>query len=167
MKADIDEINKNLGGGIAASMVINWTFNPPTALHFGRAWERLIQGIKRCLKAIPECTQTRKPTIEELRSALIQAEFILNSRPLIHISLESEDEEPLTLFHFLIGRAGEYAPPYSIPTGCLTKKQYERINQYSQHFWVRWQKEFVPTLVNRNKWTKKVEPLKEGDIVLI
>lgn len=117
MKAAINEIDKKFGGSIAAAMEINWTFNPPAAPHFGGAWERLIQSIKKCLKAMPECTQMRKPTIEELRSALIQAEFILNSRPLTHISLDNEDEEPLTPFHFLIGRAGEYAPPYSIPTG--------------------------------------------------
>lgn len=49
MQAAVEEINREMGAGKAADMEIQWFFNPPAAPHFGGAWERLIQIIKKCL----------------------------------------------------------------------------------------------------------------------
>lgn len=36
-----------------------------------------------------------------------------------------------------------------------------------QQFWTRWQKEYLPALNLRSKWTKKIEPLKIGSLVYL
>ncbi|XP_036346930.1 uncharacterized protein LOC118756269, partial [Rhagoletis pomonella] len=47
---------------------------------------------------------------ESLRSALWEIEFIINSRPLTFVSLESDDDEAITPNHLLIGSSDGYKP---------------------------------------------------------
>ncbi|XP_070135333.1 uncharacterized protein [Drosophila bipectinata] len=58
---------------------IKWQFNPPGAPHMGGAWERLVRTTKGVLKNI--CT-SYSFNDEGLRNALMEAQFIINSRPL-------------------------------------------------------------------------------------
>lgn len=111
----VKEIHEKMGKGIAAQMEIEWSFNPPSAPHFGGTWERLTGIVKNCLNAMPTARKPRIPSLEELRSSLICAEYILNSRPLTHLPIDNADDEPLTPFHFLIAE-----PPSIYPlTQCL------------------------------------------------
>ena len=43
------------------------------------------------------------PKEEVLHTFLCEAEAMVNSRPLTHVSIDADDEEALTPFHFLIG----------------------------------------------------------------
>ena len=167
MQILIKEINDIMGERQAAAMEIKWRFNPPVAPHFGGSWERLIRIIKNCLNNMLHARKDRLPSVEVLRSSLIQAEYILNSRPLTHIPLDNPNDEPLTPFHFLILRAGEYVPPLSLSSNSLSKQDYRLVQHYSQYFWDKWRKEYLPTIIKRNKWTDKVEPIKVDDIVVI
>lgn len=38
---------------------------------------------------------------------------------------------------------------------------------FANFFWSRWLKEYVPTLLARQKWTQRENPLKIGDVVLV
>ncbi|XP_036347222.1 uncharacterized protein LOC118756574, partial [Rhagoletis pomonella] len=58
---------------------IKWRFNPPGAPHMGGAWERLVRTTKTILKGICPMYSFND---ESLRSALMEAEYIINSRPL-------------------------------------------------------------------------------------
>ncbi|XP_041773788.1 uncharacterized protein LOC121594522 [Anopheles merus] len=97
----------------------------------------------------------------------IRIEAMLNSRPLTHIPLENEEDEILTPFHFLIGRNGSHIPPVVNETSAANRQQYKLTQHYSKIFWDRWKKEYLPTLIRRNKWTNHVEPIKVGDIVVL
>ncbi|XP_055622871.1 uncharacterized protein LOC129766371 [Toxorhynchites rutilus septentrionalis] len=167
LKSLVNEINEKMGKNEAAKMEIQWRFNPPSAPHFGGAWERLIRNVKVALAEILKVWGRSKPSAATLQAAFIQAEFLVNSRPLTHIPVSCIDDEVLTPFHALIGRAGEYAPPYAPTTSQYDTAQWRRIQHYSKLFWNRWKKEYLPTLLKRNKNTQKVEPIKVNDIVLI
>ncbi|KAG5863331.1 hypothetical protein JTB14_004962 [Gonioctena quinquepunctata] len=66
----------------------------------GSSWERLVEAVKIALyDALP----SRTPTDPLLRSCLISAENIVNSRPLTYLPLDSEESEALTPNHFLVG----------------------------------------------------------------
>ena len=83
-----------------AGVGIEWTFNLEKAPWWGGIFERLVQSVKRPLRKI---LGQAKFSYDELNTALIEVEAIVNSRPLTYIT--SDDlEEPLTPSHLIIGR---------------------------------------------------------------
>lgn len=58
---------------------VQWSFNPPTASHHGRFWERLIIMVRHVL-----CSVLKQQTLndEGLHTVFCKVEAILNSRPI-------------------------------------------------------------------------------------
>lgn len=144
---------------------IKWKFNNPGDPAAGGCWERLVQAIKRVLKRIMKDVS---PRVETLRSFLIEAANIVNSRPLTHVPISSEEEDPLTPNSFLLGCPNSIQTPG--PTDeklwCL-RKQWRILNGLKNHFWRKWINEYLPDLTRRSKNFERVDPLKCGDIVII
>lgn len=84
-----------------ANQGIKWKFNPSLAPHFGGIHESSIKSAKRAIYAI---LQSADITDEELLSAFVGAECLMNSRPLTYQSASPDDEEVLTPNHFLFGQ---------------------------------------------------------------
>jgi hypothetical protein len=63
---------------------IEWHFNPPHASHMGGAWERLIRSVRKTLMGL---TTLQKLDDESLVTLLCSAEMIVNSRPLMLVTL--------------------------------------------------------------------------------
>ena len=78
--------------------LLQWTFNPPNASHMGGAWERVIRSVRRILTALMT-EQTLND--DQLHIFLLEAESILNSRPLTPITTDADVTEPLTPNHLL------------------------------------------------------------------
>ena len=83
-----------------SSVGIKWDFNLPKAPWWGGLFERLIKSVKRCLRKI--IGQARL-TYDEMTTALVEVEAVLNSRPLIYVAMDDLDE-PLTPSHRPIQR---------------------------------------------------------------
>ncbi|XP_062533692.1 uncharacterized protein LOC134202689, partial [Armigeres subalbatus] len=81
------------------STTTKWNFIPPGAPHMGGAWERLVQSVKN---AIGEAYNEGKLDDEGLQTLVVEAEHMVNSRPLTYMPLESEEAEALTPNHFLL-----------------------------------------------------------------
>lgn len=86
---------------------VDWKFIPPASPHMGGSWERMVQSIKTVLKRI---LPTRNPTDAMLRSMLIEAESIVNMRPITHVSVDPDSPEALTPNHFLLGSSNGSRP---------------------------------------------------------
>ncbi|XP_053964223.1 uncharacterized protein LOC128867153 [Anastrepha ludens] len=142
---------------------IAWKFNPPAAPHMGGAWERLIRTTKAVLYKI---SPSQRFSDESLRSALLEVEMIINSRPLTYLSLDYEDQEPITPNHFLLGSSNG-AKPFCKPEEIRLKMNLRQSEMFANLFWRRWVREMIPSLTRRSKWFEKVKPISEGDIVLI
>lgn len=145
---------------------INWHFIPPRAPNFGGLWEAGVKSVKFHLKRV---VGEAKLTYEELSTVLTQIEGVLNSRPLSPLSTDPEDMTPLTPAHFLMGRPITSLPDNDykqMPENRLAK--FQRLQVMVQHFWERWNKEYISELQSRVKW-KRNHPslLKLGSIVLI
>ena len=82
----------------AANDGVQWRFNPP-----GGSFEVLIKSAKKALRAILGESRTSD---EELLTAVVEVEAILNSRPLTYCSSDPDDEHVLSPNHFLFGQMG-------------------------------------------------------------
>ncbi|XP_053692180.1 uncharacterized protein LOC128740643 [Sabethes cyaneus] len=139
--------------------------HPPAAPHFGGCWERLVQSFKKVMK---EFKPPRLPSDEILRSMLIEIEMIINSRPLTHLSLDTESEPPLTPNHFLLGCSNGSKPSIAFDDRPMVLKQSWKMSQlYADVFWKKWVAEYLPTLTKRTKWFQPAKPIEEGQLALI
>lgn len=145
-------------------MGIRWKFIPPGAPNMGGAWERLVRSIKTALAVT---LHERHPKEETLHTLLLEAEHIVNSRPLIET--DTEDNEALTPNHFLIGRSNGTPRIGIFDEHDLKGRREWRIAQrMTDVFWSRWLKEYLPTLVPRKiDGGQPTRDLRRGDVILI
>ena len=144
---------------------ISWHFNPPSAPHFGGVHETMIKAAKRAMHAI---LRNADVTDEELMTAMIGAEGLINSRPLTYQSANPADDVPLTPNHFLHGQiGGQFAPESCDETAFNHRKRWRRTQELVRHFWSRWLQEWVPTLNTRRKWYRDQRNVRVGDVMLV
>ncbi|XP_055590106.1 uncharacterized protein LOC129742256 [Uranotaenia lowii] len=144
-----------------------WHFNVPGVPHMGGLWEAGIKSAKRHLNIV---AGNAKLTFEEFSTLLTEIEAILNSRPLSPQTSDPNDLRPLTPGHFLIGRpiieaneGAQYPNSADLPYDV----RFKYVTQLKNHFWERWSREYIPELMVKGKWQRPLNPLKEGDLVLI
>ena len=150
---------------MTANRGVTWQWNPPAAPHFGGVFESMIKSAKRAITAVLNDADVYD---EELQTAFIGVESLMNSRPLTTLSDDPNDEPVLTPNHFLIGQmGGELAPQNVDTTGFNPRKRWRRVQELIRKVWQRWMREYLPHIGSRQKWFFPTENLKEGDVVLI
>ena len=151
--------------GELANKNITWRFIPPASPNFGGSWEIMVKAVKRALKAI---LKEQAPRVESLLTLFAEIESVINNRPLVHLSLDSRDAEPLTPQNFLLGYPYDDQPAGQFSDVDLCgKKQWRYVQCLADGFWKRWLNQVMPTMVARPKWHEATKPLKEGDLVLV
>lgn len=105
-----------------ATHQILFRLNPPNAPHFGGSWERAIRSIKSALRTV---LGSQTVTEEVLRTVLIEAEGIINSKPLGYVSSNIADPDPVTPNCLLMGR----------PDSCLPQVVYSSTDLLSHRRW--------------------------------
>ncbi|XP_008179336.1 uncharacterized protein LOC103308165 [Acyrthosiphon pisum] len=157
-----DEVERGL-----ATHQIRWHLNPPAAPHMGGLWEAAVKSAKTLLhRTIKE----QILTYEELNTIFHRIEAILNSRPIGSMSSDPNDLQPLTAGHFLT-----LEPIVTMPTPDTIKtlpklglhQRWKLVQQLQQHFWERWQQEYLHTIQTKSKWNKIETNLALGDLVII
>lgn len=148
-----------------ASQSIDWKFIPPRSPNFGGLWEAGVKATKRHLYIV---TRNLILTYEEFSTLLAEIEAVLNSRPLTPLSSHPDDLTALTPAHFLIGDS-QTEPVQknllSVSTSMLSRWQHQQ--QIRQHFWSRWQREYLHQLQMRTKWYHDSKAITPGTMVLI
>ncbi|XP_053686640.1 uncharacterized protein LOC128736183 [Sabethes cyaneus] len=144
-----------------------WKFIPPATPHMGGAWERLVRSVKVAIGSILDAP--RKPDDETLETIIIEAEAMINCRPLTYIPLESADQEALTPNHFLLGSSsGAKIGPTAPVSGIACLRNNWKLAQFiTEEFWGRWIKEYLPFITRRSKWFENPQDIKVGDLVLV
>ena len=162
---DLQILDQNRIEEATSSYGVRWHFNPPLAPHFSGVHEVMIKAAKRAIYAI---LGNADITDEELQSAIIGAEGLINSRPLTYQATNPDDLVPLTPNHFLHGQmGGQFAPEAVDSTDFNPRKRWRRVQELVRHFWHRWLTEWLPSLNKRKKWHKDSNTLKVGDVVLV
>ena len=131
-----------------ANLGIKWHFNQPSAQHFCGVHESMIKSAKRAINAI-----LADITDEELMTAIIVAEGLINSRPLTYQSTDPADDVPLTPNHLLHGQiGGQFAQTTVDDTQFNLQKIWRLVQDLVRQFWRRWLQEWLPSLGARTKW---------------
>lgn len=165
LRAELAKIDQDRMHTTFTSPQTKWIFNPPGAPHMGGSWERLVGSIKKVAAAI---MPTRTPSDELLRCVLMEAESVVNSRPLTYIPIENNTAEALTPNHFLIGNSnGEKPITQTTERDLIGRKDWRIAQQLADNFWRRWIREYLPTLTRRSKWHSKAKPIQVGDVVIV
>lgn len=164
LKSLVAALDKNAIRESAANRGIKWHFNPPLAPHFGGVHETMIKAAKKAINAI---LGNADITDEELMTAIIGAEGLINSRPLTYQSADPADDIPLTPNHFLHGQiGGQFAPQSVDETPFSPRKRWRRIQELVRHVWQRWLREWLPGL-NARKWFQPYRDIQVGEVVLV
>jgi hypothetical protein len=162
---ELKELDQDKIQNDTAGYGVKWHFQPPLAPHFSGVHESLIKSAKRAIYAILGNADIND---EELQSAIVGAEGLLNSRPLTYQSSNPADLVPLTPNHFLIGQLGGRFAPESVDTTDFSpRRRWRRVQELVRHFWHRWMSEWLPSLNARKKWFKDRENLQVGDVVMV
>lgn len=156
-KTKVQELTVNRG--------VVWKFNPPSAPHFNGVHEILIKAAKRAMFHVMNKADL---TDEELMTAIVGAEGLMNSRPITYQSSNVDDAEPLTPNHFLFNQVGGQFAPESVDVEQFNPRvRWRHVQEIVRQFWKRWLREWLPSLSPRKKWGKEKRDLEVGDLVLV
>jgi hypothetical protein len=147
----------------AAELGISWKFNPPLGSHHGGVFEAMVKAVKKALKAILSEVNISD---EELLTAVVEVEGLLNSRPLVYCGNDPLDEV-LTPNHFLYGQSGgQLAPAVMEGLAFNLRHRWRLIQDLVTKVWRRWMREYLSIQQQRPKWFRQRENLKVDEIVL-
>ncbi|XP_065076551.1 uncharacterized protein LOC135700089 [Ochlerotatus camptorhynchus] len=163
------QLREQINEGVSATFTsanTKWTFIPPSAPHMGGAWERLVRSVKT---AIGDAYREGKLNDEELQTLIVEAEGIVNTRPLTYIPLDSAESDALTPNHFLLGSSnGVKQPSVGIEVQQrASRDSWDRIQRQLNRFWQRWLKEYLLVIRKQTKWFDEARRVEVGDLVLI
>jgi hypothetical protein len=126
-----------------------WRFITPRAPHMGGAWERLVRSVKIVLYA---CLKERFPKPSVLQNFMIEAESVVNSRPLTYVAVDPNTSEAITPNH-LLRMSGKIAySPGEFEKAEFSKKIWRYSQQLTNEFWKRFVREYLPEITTRTKW---------------
>ena len=139
-----------------------WSWNVPRASHQNRIVESFIKSVRQTLDAT---SKNQALTEDQWKTYLAELTFLINQRPLYPSSNEIWESPPITPNDLLI--ENRFPPPMKeveskVNPRHLTSSTEKRV----QGFWNCWMKYFAPNLLPRNKWFRKRENLRKGDLVL-
>ena len=148
---------------------IEWKFNPPTASHMGGVWERQIRSARNILSSLMK-EHGHILNDESFRTLIVEAESIINSRPLTVDYLSDPNAPiPLSPSNILTCKSKvTHGPPGVFQKADLyCRRRWRRVQHLANVFWRRWRQEFLMSLQNRVKWTNEKRNFAVGDIVLV
>ena len=148
---------------------VAWEKNPPNASHMGGIWERQIRSVRSILSSLMK-THGHILNDESFRTLIIEAEAIVNSRPLTVDGLsDPTSPNPLSPMNILTMKSKVTRGPPGVfqEADLYCRRRWRRVQHLANEFWKRWRREFLLTLQKREKWTNERRNFQVGDIVLV
>lgn len=144
---------------------IEWKRIPARSPHYGGLWEA---GVKSAKHLLTRTVANARLTIHELLTVVAEISTVLNSRPLISLTMNADDEHPLTPGHFLVGKALVAMPEPNFKEPVMSySDRWKVVTSLKQLFWKRWSTEYLQTLQQRYKWAQQGRVPKIDDICLL
>lgn len=149
---------------------VTWRFNSPHSSHKGGVWERMIGVSRRILNSMLLKNPQKHLTHEVLSTLMYEVSAIINSRPLVSVSYDSEDPTVLTPSILLTQKFPDMDISFKdLPVSLKDsyKAQWKCVQYLADIFWSKWKKEYLQTLQSRQKWVNSCRNIQTGDVVLL
>jgi hypothetical protein len=145
---------------------IDIKFNVPLSPWRGGVFERMIGSIKKSLRAT---IGTKTLTLSKLATLLKSAESVVNQRPLTYVHDQPDEALPISPDMILIGRRLGGLPDSLASDADATKTDvlWRKRQKLQSEFGVRFQREYITTLLEAQKWLKQGESPRIGEVVLV
>lgn len=125
-----------------------WLLNSPHSTHMEGEWERMTGITRRILYSM--LVGVKNLTHEVLVTLMAGISAIVNSRPLVPVSYDSEVPEVLTPAMLLTHKADVDELPFThLDVKDLYRSQWKRVQHLANIFWDRWRREYMHTLQPR------------------
>ncbi|XP_068232185.1 uncharacterized protein [Palaemon carinicauda] len=141
---------------------VEFILNPPSASHFGGAWERLIGTVRKVLDIV---LGTQQLDYEGLCTLFCEVEATVNSRPLTVITSDIRDPVPLTPNKLL--NMGDSPVGCDVAIGGHSKQRWKQVQHMAEQFWACWKREYLLGLQKHQKWLKERRNVRVGYVVLM
>ena len=133
---------------------ITWRFNIAAAPWWGGLFERFVRSVKRCLKKI---LNNLRLDYEYMLTLLAQIQVVFNNCPLTFM-YDEPGEEVLSPNHLLFGRKINLESnglPLNVNVDIDMNSQYKYVETILNHFWKRWQQEYLIELREHQRCNAK------------
>lgn len=166
---ELAEALKDMNQECLKELGCEFVMNTPTASHMGGVWERQIKTVRNVLNSILD-QSSRALDSSSLRTYLYEVMAIVNSRPLTtqHLN-DPSGPEPLTPNHILTMKSSVILPPPGnfVKEDLYLRKRWRKVQYLANEFWLRWKREYLLNLQQRQKWHKQCRNAKVDDIVIV
>ena len=138
------------------------SWNMPRASHQKGIMESLIKTVRQALNAT---SKNQALTEEQCRTYLAKVIYFINQRPLYPTSNGIWESPSITPNDLLVGN--HFPPPMPDVESKVNPRHLMRSTaKQVQEFRNCWMKYFAPNLLPTNKWFRKRENVRKGDLVL-
>ena len=134
----VDELDHSqIQDQTASKAGVKWSFDSPLAPHFGGVREVMIKSPKNALRVV---LGNGNVNDEELMTAFVGVEALLNSHPLTYQLADPKDGTPLTTSPFLHGQIEGVSAPESVDQVTFSpRSRWRQVQGFkSRAFWREW-----------------------------
>ncbi|XP_062833746.1 uncharacterized protein LOC134298220 [Anolis carolinensis] len=144
---------------------IMWTFNVPHASHMDGVWERMIGISRKILNAM--LLSHRSLTHDVLVTLMAEVTAIINNRPLVPLTSDPENLQPLTPALILTQKVPGWKDiMLPVPDG-THRALWKQVQSLANHFWKRWKAEYLSQLQARRIWQSPQDNIEVNNVVLL
>ena len=147
---------------------IVWKLNPPSSSHRGGIWERAIRSARAIICSL--MSDSKQHFCDEVfRTFLCEVESVMNSRPVTSEASSDPTIEALTPNHLLTMKSNLVLPPPGEfqNSDLYCRKRWRTVQHLANQFWLRWKREYILLLQQRQKWSNPKRNFAINDIVLV
>ena len=100
-------------------------------------------------------------------TSLIEAERVINSRPLTPNPSSTDEYEALSPNHFILHHNRSIPDPCGRVKDLNCGKKWKQSQFLAQHLCTRFRREYLPSLTVSHKWNRETRNLSVNDVVLL
>ena len=141
---------------------LTWEFAAPDGPWQNGCSEALIKSAK---KAIRGAIGSQVLSFSELQTVCLEAANLLNERPIGRHPTDPHDGAYLCPNHLLLGRASSRVPSGPFRQSDNPRHRFELVQKITDCLWMRWTRDFFPSLLVRQKWHVDEKNMMVGDNV--